>query len=300
MTANGRKWRVLASFDDNPKYALFLPTMVRMWKNFGAAVTLGFVTSRPESDPLIKFARSLAEVVLLRPAANLNSGNQAKMARTYVAQLYPDEVCTVVDVDLYVFCKEWLFNYMKCAAFSDLLGIGRNAYNGGEDEGKYPMYFSTALGQTFQQFSNPNRLEWQPWIEQLSKRKVLFHHKELMGQKLYVYSDESLYRALLSEWSRTWSPNTTLVTLVMRQDGKNERFRRVDRSRWGATDWAKVKNRNDEYYRDCFPIRPMLTKNGNWEAEYKRYQPIFARLDIGDDAKQQTFQLANLLFHKTA
>ena len=64
-----KDFRIITTTNENDTYLPFWPTMAQHWKNFCGFgnVTLGFITERDETDPLVEEMRQYGEVILIKP-----------------------------------------------------------------------------------------------------------------------------------------------------------------------------------------------------------------------------------------
>ena len=55
-------------------------------------------------DKLIIEMKKYGDVLTVKPSnSNIHNGNQAKLARLYISQYFLDDICTLVDIDYYLF-----------------------------------------------------------------------------------------------------------------------------------------------------------------------------------------------------
>ena len=125
-------------------------------KNLECIFVLGFITDRSENDPLVKRLKNFCdEIHLFKPYSDIHTGIQAKATRMWLASQYNDSICTLTDIDQYLFDFKWLKKSIK-PAFDEqkFVEIGHNAYWGTREEGKFPMYYTTAPSYVFKKITN--------------------------------------------------------------------------------------------------------------------------------------------------
>ena len=201
--ANDYGWKIVISTDLNPNYLEFLPSSVLHWSKLGAKVSVAVVVTENQHIPetLLKSLNNMdidLHILQLSVDGNLPVGHAGKIARSFLATRFGNQVVTIVDIDYYlIWADEWKANFM-CAPEDALLTLGYNRYIGTDQEGKYPMYLSTARSSTFAKFLNPSgSSDFNSWIQQFRGLRI-FDHKETPFSKYGTFSDESLFRAALS------------------------------------------------------------------------------------------------------
>lgn len=188
--------RVLLSTDDNETYLNFFPIVAKAWNRlFNAPVSLAFVTNKPDNHPLIVKMRQYGDVFTFPPVEGLPTGNQAKMARFYIAKHYLDRICMVNDIDTAPLSISYFHRVLSAREPNTVLAVGREVYKKTPDEGKFPMGEITAEGALFTKIVNPLDLCFKDYI--LSFKNIhVYDGKESINTN--IFSDESLMRVLLN------------------------------------------------------------------------------------------------------
>jgi hypothetical protein len=240
--------RVLLSTNEDQTYLNFFPIVAKAWKKFfNIPVALAFVTNRSEDDPVIVKMRKYGDVHLFKPVDNIPIGNQAKMARFYIAKYYKNEVCMVNDIDTAPLSTGYFHRVLSHRKPNTVLAVGAEVYKNSPDEGKFPMGEITAEGWLFQKVVNPLDLCFKDYILSFKDIRV-YDHKEAINTK-GEFSDESLMRVLLSKHNIPISHTPRDVDISQYW---------IDRS-WWRIDNNKLKS--DKYVLVNF-LRP-LTHNFN-------------------------------------
>jgi hypothetical protein len=195
------KFRIITTTNEVDLYIDFWPTVVSNWINYLGfkKITLGFITDREEDDEMVMKMREFGEVILFKPLDAIPTGNQSKATRLYLASQYDDEYCILADIDMYLLNKELSNAWFSKVNNDNLIAIGPNAYYNTPEEGKFPMYYTTAKGSTYKEFVNPKNMEYKDLFNSWSGMRV-FDNKESITNPFVQYSDESMMRALLSKW----------------------------------------------------------------------------------------------------
>lgn len=141
-------------------------------------------------------------IITLRAIPGINSGNQAKLARLFIAgKHFKDKLCVINDMDLLPLRHEWLQDKIEKNFVKDkIMCIGSECYTHTADKGKFPMGNLTAYGSTIQEIMNPNDLDWEGYIRRFVGMKDI-DHKEDVSKQWYEFSDESVLRAMLKRWN---------------------------------------------------------------------------------------------------
>jgi hypothetical protein len=273
-----KTWRVVISSDTNTNYLAFAPSVVAHWKRRGIEVSLGLVITKADSkakvDGLVRAMKEATEmdirVLPIEGKIGLPTGHAAKLARAFMAtQFDDDDVVTIMDIDYYLLWFEQWSAHLKCTPEDGLLALGYNRYGGTVDEGKYPMYLGTAKSSVFSKFLNPDReASFETWIQRFKDIHV-FDSKESPFSHWGQFSDESLFRALLS---RSPLPTVWVNTPTS--------WKRIDRAHSHP-----VSNSELSIAADVFPNRPLdVCKTYN-----ERLRPVHRFLGIEDPNREKNF-----------
>jgi len=213
--------RLIISTDDNDTYLNFFPIVVTAWKKlFDVPVSLAYVTDKPEDDPTVAKMRDYGEVHLFPVVEGVPAGNQAKMARFFLASMYPDDVCMVNDIDTAPLSAEYFERVLSQHVPGSILAVGAEVYHGSPHEGKFPIGEITATGKVFKEVVNPNDFDFKTYIESFRNIRVFDHKETILSPE---FSDESLLRALLAG---------TEVPVVHARRDVNIHSDWIDRSWW--------------------------------------------------------------------
>ena len=274
-----KNFRIITTTNENDTYLPFWSTMSQHWRNFCGFdnVTLGFITKREDTDPLVKEMREYGEVILIKPIEKIDVGIQSKVTRMYLASERPNENCIIADIDMYVLNKNYLWdNWFSKVEDGKLLAIGGNSgcYIGNE-KGKFPMAFTTAKGSVWKEIINPSNLNYEDLLCSWYDFKM-FSINESTKNEYGSFSDESLLRGLIGMWDNYGNIiayNHPKVKHINREDWRGRvAMKRIDRINW-SIDLNKL---NSGYYIDCQPVRPFNSQLLN---------PILDYLGIDDDKR---------------
>lgn len=238
--------RIIVSSDES-YFIQYWSIVSAAWNKFfpGKIVTLAFVTNKNENDDYIKNLRQFGEVFLFKPVDGIPTGNQAKMARQYLASTFENEVCMIEDIDTIPLQSEFVNRVLIQREKGKILAVGHEVYDNSEHHGKFPTSNLTGEGFLFKEFINPNNLTFQNAIKSWINVKV-YDHKEAINGSPDVFSDESLRRFLMKKWN----PSEDKVTKAKRD--VNIRTEWVDRSWWGIN----TRKLNEGKYVCCNFLRP--------------------------------------------
>jgi hypothetical protein len=191
--------RIVLSSDTNPKFIQFWPIVTWAWQRlFQVPVHLALVASKDSCYPALE---NHGHVTIFPPVPGISTGNQAKIARYYLAAAL-DGVSLLNDMDLLPINKDYFYDLLKSRDPGSLLTVGSELYTGPE-AGKFTAGCLTAEGEVWQQIVNPKHLSWRSFVESLTGTTI-FDAKENILNKVHhehpdTFSDESLMRAWLSQ-----------------------------------------------------------------------------------------------------
>ena len=259
LKSNSNKHYIITSTNEIDLYIEFVPSTYQMWKkNLECVYILCFVTNRDKDDPLVKRLRQFCdELYLFKPVINVHTGIQAKVIRMWMASQFGENICTLTDIDQYLFDFNWLKQVIN-PAFDQgkFVEIGHNAYWETNENGKFPMYYTTSPSDIFNKIINPKKLNnFEEWFLQFKNIKDPIDNKEQIGPNFNIFSDESLLRYLIERHPDKEFINNIIVK-VIRQDFKQMKAsRRLDRA-----GWPNIKLSDEILEKanllDCNPLRP--------------------------------------------
>lgn len=230
--------RVVLSTDDNETYLNFWPIVAKAWKKlFDVKVSLAYVTSSPDKD-LLKRMREYGEVFVFEPVEGIPTGNQAKMARFFLAgEKFSNEVCMVNDIDTAPLSPEYFVRVLESRKKDQLLAVGAELYVGTPHEGKFPIGEITAEGSIFKSIVNPESLSFKDYIKSFIGIRQ-FDQKEDISVAPSVFSDESLLRVLITKKR----PEVVHVprNVNIQKDWIDRSWWSVDQSRLSDNDYVLV------------------------------------------------------------
>tara|TARA_R100000458_G_C8266393_1_gene241422 strand:- start:464 stop:1246 length:783 start_codon:yes stop_codon:yes gene_type:complete len=187
--------RLILSTDDNETYINFFPIVAKAWKKFfDIEVSLAYVTDKDDNHPLVTEMRKYGEVHLFPVVRGVPTGNQAKMARFFLAGMYGDDVCMVNDIDTAPLSTPYFERVLSQYQPGKLLAVGAEVYNNTPHAGKFPIGEITATGKLFEQIVNPEGHEFFTYINSFKFVNVHDHKENILGHE---FSDESLLRVLI-------------------------------------------------------------------------------------------------------
>ena len=226
--------RIVTSTNENSTYLGFWELQILAHKKFfpEKKLTIAFLTDRTYEDELVKEMISHdIDVQLYKPINGIPEGNHAKILRYICASQYNNEICCITDMDTIPLQKEYLTNQTNLREPNKLLCIGAEVYKNTPHYGKFPAHHMTAEGKIFKQLFNPNNLNYEDSVKEISNFKV-FDSKESIVDSRDSFSDESLIRVLIGK------NNVPVQHIVRNVDIYNDW---IDRSWWNINT-EKLKN----------------------------------------------------------
>lgn len=236
--------RIIVSCDDS-EFSQYVPIVSKAWEKYfpECKFNIAFLTDRTEDDPFIQKMKQWGEVHLFKPSSAAPLANQAKVARHILASQFGEEVCMLEDIDTIPLQRQYFEDRISVRAPGHVLAVGAEVFFNTPHQGKFPMSTISAEGNTFKKFINPHALEYSDLIDSWVGKSV-FDHKEDISNSAHIFSDESLIRALLSEWKNS------MVTHTPRSVDIHNEW--VDRS-WWTIDEDRLEQ---EKYITCNFLRP--------------------------------------------
>jgi len=256
------KHYIINSTNEIEEYIEFVPSCYQMWKKYLDCIyVLAFITDRDKSDPLVKRVSEFCdELYLFKPIDGIHTGIQAKTIRMWLATQFGEDVCTLTDIDQYLFDYKWLMECIK-PAFEDhkFVAIGHDVYYGTKDEGKFPMYYTSGSSSLFKRIINHEEIDnFVNWFNRFREIKDPIDNKETIGPVFSDFSDESLLRYLIVNHPDQDFIKECIVKKNREKCEKYKCFDRLDRSVPYKIEHKESFEKLVGVYKlkDCNPLRP--------------------------------------------
>lgn len=205
---------VVLSTNDNPKYYQFWPVVAQAWNKLFPEVELilAYISYSEESIPeLEKYGR----VIHYYPTDGIPIQNQAKVSRMFVMSQLEGFVM-MNDIDVMPLSRKYVEYCCEFLEEGKITCIGTDTYENSPEAGKFPISYFCGDASAIKEVVNPKDLTYYNLLNSWVGKRV-FDHKEDISRNIDpenpdCFSDESLIRALISEW-----------------EGKDDRVNRVPR-----------------------------------------------------------------------
>jgi len=141
--------RVILASDSSPNYIQFWPYVARHWKQVhGITPTLFYISGKVEEDKQ-KIDTECGQVVFVEALPGIPHGLQAQLIRLLAPAMYPNDVCVICDIDLFLLKADFFTSY-GLGQFPDSLFASLNRYM--KDRVKHlSLSYQVAKGSTFGQ-----------------------------------------------------------------------------------------------------------------------------------------------------
>ena len=135
--------RVILSSDFSPKFLNFLPLASFFWnKHFGIRPDLGLVVRKSNSSKAQAVAEKFSRIAnfhILETKEDADLGNQAKLARLYLASTLDSDWSIIEDIDSVHVRPDFLLEKFSQASRNKLMAVGRETYAGTDFAHTFPM-----------------------------------------------------------------------------------------------------------------------------------------------------------------
>ncbi len=181
--------RVILACNNNPKYTEFWKPVAYHWRVYHKITpTLFFIGTDEEAKKLIDF--SCGDVIVINNlSSNVSTVFAAQVIRLLGPGLFPDDVCIVADIDMFVLRTDFFPSYLKFVPMDSYLQLNR--YD--SSVGYASMCYNIAKGSTFLElFGQCDTIEkitfqLQDWYNRISiwssDEFILFYYTGLFQQK---------------------------------------------------------------------------------------------------------------------
>lgn len=243
--------RVIVASDFGPKFLNFWPIVAQSWSQvFGIAPELALVFDESEGRRVAAALPKLEKygsVHAFQAAKEAPIGNQAKLARFFVAGQVPQQYCMVDDIDTIHVRADYLAGKFAGADRNRLTGLGSEVYKGTPHERNFPAGNFSGPGHLFKSLFNPQSLSFPDFIDSLRVNPT-YSPRENPFNKPGKFSDEYLISALLDRRDLRGS----LDLLARDQDIRKEW---LDRSWWAPQ--HEIESRRSDFEVINF-LRPLF------------------------------------------
>jgi hypothetical protein len=262
--------RVIVASDFGPKFLNFWPIVAQSWSEvFGISPELALVFDESEgrrvASSLVKLEK-YGRVHAFQAAKKAPIGNQAKLARFFVAGQTPQQYSMVDDIDTIHVRAEYLCGKFSGVDRNRLTGLGSEVYKGTPHERNFPAGNFSGPGHLFNALFNPQELAFTDFIESFQV-KPTYSRRENPFNKPGKFSDEYLISALLD----TRNLRGSLDILSRDQDIYKEW---LDRSWWAPQ--VEIEARRSDFEVINF-LRPLFE---NREAIEKALKVLVPGVEI--------------------
>jgi len=183
---------VIVSTDDNPIYSQFWPLIAAAWCRVGIQPVLAYI-----GEPCIEIC-SHGPVAPFPRIKGIPSGNLAKVSRICLALQFADKCAMLSDLDMLPLQSKYFLNAAKSLKSKDILNLSADAYDERHMH-KYPICYWIGRGDVWREIFNPKGLTWIELVSSWCNKPKKFDEKE--DPSNIVFSDESLVRKIMADWS---------------------------------------------------------------------------------------------------
>ena len=246
---------VALACDFHPRFLNFFPTASYFWqKNFGLLPHLGVVYEPHQSALAKRFKAQFSNfgnIILLEAHPEATLGNQAKLARWFIASRVASPWTTIDDLDTIHVHSRYLTGKFKEVPEGKLLAIGQELYEGHRHEGAFPMGNFSGSSENFKSLFDlqDDEVKFPDFVERFRGRK---EYRTNPFFPIDEFSDEELLRDIRSE-------KLFDVNLHFAKRDLDINVSWLDRSRWISN--RRIMKRKDFFESVNFP-RPFYLKRG--------------------------------------
>jgi hypothetical protein len=166
---------------DGPYYFFWKYNSEIVKRLLGITPVLFFLTEKEETD---FYEDEFGIVKKVKVDPNSPSKFQSQNYRMYGTRYFPDEVCLIGDIDMFLFNKKWLDYNVQDIDNQDLVLLNGDAYPN-EKKPRYPMCYIGAKGNNFNKILNTDR-SFEEYSKELFSRNQRWDTDELyFSEKLH-------------------------------------------------------------------------------------------------------------------
>lgn len=256
---------IVLSCNDNPTYSGFIEPVCKYYMNLGYRVHLALVGFDCGVKCTSKVVYPLVDGV--------DSGIQAKMARSYYATQLDNTIYTIMDIDQFLIRTDWYMSLLiknqekLISGNADLMAVGANVYKNTEHVGKWPMAFTASTPHGFRKILECGDMSWEQFILKYKIISNPIDKKEQFSNPFNSFSDESFYRYRVNISNANVIhediPNGFFMKWRHRLDRTEGTMVDFQTEHFGYGFWNQNKLTTDQehmiksgFFFDCCPARP--------------------------------------------
>ena len=256
---------IILSCNDNPTYRGFVEPVCNYYMKLGYDVHLALVGFDLDVSCTSKIIYPLIEGV--------DSGIQAKMARSFYGMSLENKVYTLMDIDQFLIRTDWhnsLTQKSHDALMNetlDLIAVGANGYVNTPHVGKWPMAFTTLTPKGFSKILDCDKSDWESFVIKYKTISDPIDGKESFSNHFSGFSDESFYRYRVERVNANVQhedmPNSIHMRWFHRLDRTEAIMMMFQNPHFGQGFWSQTSLTNDQidmirsgFFFDCCPARP--------------------------------------------
>lgn len=280
--------RVILASDFSPRFLNFASLAGFFWnKHFGVRPDLAIVVESSNTlllDDLRELIEPHCKTHVLRAVDGIPAGNQAKLARWFMASSLESGFSTIDDLDTVHTSPDYLLTRFSNHRSGTLLAIGREVYRGTKSEGAFPMGNLSGSSDVFQEVFaiRPGEVSFEDFVASFSTGEFNTGREDVT-RKVAKFSDEHLLRKFLS-----LSGKADLLNHVARDLDIHNRW--LDRSWW--FEGEELELRLDQLESINFP-RPLLENRKKIVTAIEKIEPefLFSQLPLPYSQSEWNFRM---------
>lgn len=243
--------QLIVASDFGPKFLNFWPIVSQTWHLvFGIRPELALVYKPDDFDRVQDLKPDLQKygvIHFLEAAPLAPLGNQAKLARFYIAGQKENSFTMVDDIDTVHVRADYLVSKFNEQDQTKFIGLGGDVYRGTPHERNFPAGNFSGPGYLFAELLNPRNLQFSDYIKSFDTAPV-YSSRENPYNTLGKFSDEYLIAAAFHRRNL----GNKLVLLNRDQNIKREW---LDRNWWASKEEI---SENASHYETINFLRPLL------------------------------------------
>ena len=166
---------------DEPYFFFWKYNSEMVKKTLGITPVLFFITEKEETD---FYEDDFGIVKKVKADSGSPSKFQSQNYRMFGTKYFPNEVCLIGDIDMFLFNKKWLEYNLKDISNDDLAILNGDAYPN-EKKPRYPMCYIASKGENFNKIIYTDRT-FEEYSKELFSRNQKWDTDELyFSEKLH-------------------------------------------------------------------------------------------------------------------
>ena len=239
--------RVILASDENHKYIQFWELVATHWKKYhNIQPTLFFIGS-----PDISLNKTIGDVIFIPPLPGIPNSLMAQLIRLIGPALFPDDVCVIGDIDMFLLDTSFFKRYLKSVPKDHIVSLCRYPLPINKtSEYRLSMCYQIGLGKTFAEVFG---------VEEYNVTSLLNLIAQWTHQSYSWNTDEIILTQTLKVWNKKWNKSRHHIIYTPHLWGKSKNIKSISKyNKYKTLEAVDVKKIESNHFIEFEPPQPVI------------------------------------------